>query len=459
MESRARRTGAKVRPHEGFGELARLRREGKTRLSTYEVKQEEDVYEEVDEDEYKKEVRRRLDEDDFVVDDGGEGYVDNGMDDWGADAEQQFSSNNEAEEEGGKKLSKKELKRKRDEEKERKEQQEGALHKYFLKSAALPAKAKPVTTKKDREFMDDLLGAFDTTPLPKGSAVKRAKVESARKQRRLSPPRSKPQRKQSAAAMRSSPPPIDAGDLSDYGEDITFDMTEDNEDVTMGDAPVPPSSPAAKAAERKIPNLKYEEDDDDDDLAVAEIKVNKNIRAAKVNISSTRPANPQPIATAPKKATPIDSSTWTSIGGGLNVITSKTVQEAVPAGRLSPQDAAEPDGSIKMFWIDYTEANGSLILFGKVKDKRTSKYVSAFLKVDGMMRNLFFLPREYRIRGGRETDEEVEMQDVYSEVSDIMVKQRFEFKSKPCSRKYAFELPNIPKEGDYLKVLYPYTSK
>jgi DNA polymerase alpha subunit A len=30
------------------------------------------------------------------------------------------------------------------------------------------------------------------------------------------------------------------------------------------------------------------------------------------------------------------------------------------------------------------------------------------------------------------------------------------FKSKACKRKYAFELPDIPKEAEYLKVLYPY---
>jgi DNA polymerase alpha subunit A len=33
------------------------------------------------------------------------------------------------------------------------------------------------------------------------------------------------------------------------------------------------------------------------------------------------------------------------------------------------------------------------------------------------------------------------------------------FKTKPASRKYAFELAGIPREGDYLKVLYPYTSR
>ena len=46
--------------------------------------QEEDdkIYDEVSEDQYRRIVKGRLMEDDFVVDDGVEGYMDNGMDDW-----------------------------------------------------------------------------------------------------------------------------------------------------------------------------------------------------------------------------------------------------------------------------------------------------------------------------------------------------------------------------------------
>ena len=45
------------------------------------------MYDEVDEDQYKSIVRGRLQRDDFIVDDGVEGYADNGMDDWGDNQE------------------------------------------------------------------------------------------------------------------------------------------------------------------------------------------------------------------------------------------------------------------------------------------------------------------------------------------------------------------------------------
>lgn len=57
-------------------------RSGK-RDNEYEVEEEANIYDEVDEEGYKKVVRGRLDQDDFVVDDNGEGYADDGREeDW-----------------------------------------------------------------------------------------------------------------------------------------------------------------------------------------------------------------------------------------------------------------------------------------------------------------------------------------------------------------------------------------
>ena len=65
-----------------FAELRALRQSGKKKFDTYEVEDADDLYEEVDENQYKKIVRDRLNQDDFVVDDNGEGYADDGREDW-----------------------------------------------------------------------------------------------------------------------------------------------------------------------------------------------------------------------------------------------------------------------------------------------------------------------------------------------------------------------------------------
>lgn len=65
-----------------LAELRALRASGKKAYDNYEVAEEQALYEEVDEGEYKKIVRERLNQDDFVVDDNGEGYADDGREDW-----------------------------------------------------------------------------------------------------------------------------------------------------------------------------------------------------------------------------------------------------------------------------------------------------------------------------------------------------------------------------------------
>lgn len=82
--------------HARLAELRALRASGKTHLSTYKV-EEENVYEEVDEEGYKKVVRARLDQDDFVIDDNGEGYADDGREEWMGERRDDSASGSEEE--------------------------------------------------------------------------------------------------------------------------------------------------------------------------------------------------------------------------------------------------------------------------------------------------------------------------------------------------------------------------
>lgn len=262
---------------------------------------------------------------------------------------------------------------------------------------------RQVATEEDNDFMNSVLGEFDNEmPVSISSLNKRIKEEPVRKTRRLSPP-IKGKKKTSSLSrsghsgikpgIPSSPPVFANDDDDEYGAPIGDD------DIAMSDAPVPPSSPAADTKQRKKVIFK-KEDSDSDDLAVAEIKGNRGVRTEAVNISASRPSlmaipDHKPVVTTSRRSAGIDSSAWTDLAGSLNVMSSPQV-EKTSYGKLSAKDVAEEDGSFKMYWLDYTEINGNLCLFGKVLDKRSNKYVSAFLKVDGIMRNLFFLPRGTR---------------------------------------------------------------
>ncbi len=121
-----------------LAELRALRASGRKRLSTYEVRDEEKLYEEVDEEGYKKVVRERLNQDDFVVDDNGEGYADDGREEW--HTERRAGGSSESEEELP--LKGKAAKRKREADIEKKEKSNHAINKYFSTGPIAPV-SKP----------------------------------------------------------------------------------------------------------------------------------------------------------------------------------------------------------------------------------------------------------------------------------------------------------------------------
>ncbi|KAL3474879.1 DNA polymerase family B-domain-containing protein [Aspergillus californicus] len=445
-----------------LAELKALRASGKKRLSSYKVEEQGDIYEEVDDEGYKKLIRHRLDEDDFVVDDNGAGYADDGREVWN-DQTGQYDSDSDDDQLPARGNA---AKRKREEEKERKEKMNNGISKYFNKGAAASApKPKPVATAADDAFMADLLGEVNTNVVSNHIPVRSVmKSEARRKVRILSPPLEKTRAARPIKRDENSDPASPVREEPTLELDNDDGILHDDDDDFPMDDPMP-SSPIAKAVERKSVVVKEEpEEDDDDMMEVVQATGHHEAKAPSVNLSGSRPPPKfkkelpaTPASSSPMKPTaPVDAS-WNDVRNKLNVLSSPAPSEARVFGKLRPQDVVEQDGSLRMFWLDFTEINGSLCLFGKVKNKQTGSYASAFVKVDGILRKLYFLPREYKHRQGRATDDEVEMEDVYHEVDQMMSRLRVGMhKIKPCTRKYAFEMPGVPKETDYLKLLYPY---
>ena len=317
------------------------------------------------------------------------------------------------------------------------------------------------TTAEDEAFMADLLGEVDANILPARTyTTKPVKSDDRRKVTVLSPPPSReprrPKYQAPATVLVDTPSPQAAFD----DDDVLPIFDDDN---IMSD-PLP-SSPVVKAVERKTKVQIKEEDEDDDMMDVAQVVGHEAAQSSSVNMTGSRPPPkirtpqlPTPMNSSPPLAAvqEVDATSWNKITSQLNVQSSPS-SDVHMFGKMKPQDAVEEDGSLRMFWLDYTEVNGSLCLFGKVKDRNNGQYRSAFVKIDNILRKAFFLPRKYRLVNGRETEEEIEMDDVYGEVDSLMSKMKVTTrKVKPCIRKYAFELPDIPKESEYLKLLYPY---
>lgn len=120
-----------------LAQLRAQRASGKTRLDTYQVEDLGAIYDEVDEDGYKKVVRSRLDKDDFVVDDNGEGYADDGREEWQNERVSYSSDDGE----DLKPLSKA-AKRKREEYREKEDKSNNKILNYFNNGPVVAPKPK-----------------------------------------------------------------------------------------------------------------------------------------------------------------------------------------------------------------------------------------------------------------------------------------------------------------------------
>lgn len=256
--------------------------------------------------------------------------------------------------------------------------------------------------------MAEMLGEVDTN-IPSRLPTKTIKTASRRKTRVLSPPISREKniplpttnRIDNIAHILNTPPRETA-----YDDDAALPQAFNEYDVPMSD--LLPSSPTTKALERKGQQIvKSEEVEEDDTMEIAQVAGDHNIKTGSVNMSGSRPAPkvmknqpyPSPESSSPMRpsAHAVEASTWNDVTSKLNVLSSQGAEPGNYA-KIDVQDVTEDDGSVRLFWTDFTEVNGSLCLFGKVKDKKTNVHVSAFVKVDNILRKLFFLPRTHRQR-------------------------------------------------------------
>ena len=116
--------------------LRAARAGGKSRLETYQVEESTNIYDEVDEEGYKNVVRKRLNRDDFVVDDTGEGYADDGREEWQNERTHYSSDEEEAPLKGNA------AKRKREEDREKEEKTNHNIQNYFATGPVAAAKPK-----------------------------------------------------------------------------------------------------------------------------------------------------------------------------------------------------------------------------------------------------------------------------------------------------------------------------
>ncbi|KDR67668.1 hypothetical protein GALMADRAFT_146949 [Galerina marginata CBS 339.88] len=432
-------------------------REGGTRV----LKEEDvEIYDEVTEDQYKSIVKGRLQRDDFVVDDGAEGYVDNGMDDWtGGVDEEQYDS----EEEDDRRTSKNKK----------------------AKAATSKAKSKPkppppaapsinayrpaVSAEQEQDFMSALLGTMDTMPvdpIPK-------KVSRKRKPSPTDDSDSEPStRRPSYNSYRSKAHEFSSDGPMDDAQFVTSDdaFSSPNKRLRTDDDGLAPTAESLANLDVHSGSSDFAEDFDAsyDDIDMNDfMDIDNDLDVKPVVKKEAKDIS------LPKKATPSNKNkheepdvkpAWLSVYDSLEVETEEKfgpLSTSKSTSNTTNISALEPDGSLRFFWLDYLELDGKLYFVGKLKDKTSDSWVSCCVTVEGIQRNLFVLPREKRV----EMDDEGKMHetDIIPTEDDIdddfdLIRKQLKIKGyrqKFVNRKYAFGEKDIPRgESRWMKVVY-----
>ncbi|RDB16000.1 DNA polymerase alpha catalytic subunit [Hypsizygus marmoreus] len=448
MADRSRRDR---KPLDKLAEYRRAREGGKRVLKEEDV----EIYDEVSEDQYKSIVRGRLQKDDFVVDDGVEGYMDNGMDDWTGGHDQDEESEEDVD-------------------RKKKSKQKGKTQEKRTKPkpppAAMPSISayRPVVSEEQEEdFMSSVLGTMDM--LPASTSAIASKVSRKRKP---SPDydysdSSSPIRYDASAYRRrpsfgdtSSDGPIDDGILGPSSDDLYMSPKKKVRVAPSGDM-----TPATTRLSQLEVTSDYDSaaDTSFDDLDMdAFMEVDEELEVKPpVKVESKDAKLPKP-----KAASELDSKpSWLSVYDSLAVAEpdtlgplTSTIASSASSSNIS---ALEPDSSLRFFWLDYLEHEGKLYFVGKLKDKTSGTWVSCCITVEGIQRNLFVLPREKRVEPDDEgnmceTDIVPTPQDVHGDFE--MIRKQIGVKSwkgKFVKRKYAFGEQDVPRgESQWLKVVY-----
>lgn len=196
-------------------------------------------------------------------------------------------------------------------------------------------------------------------------------------------------------------------DENAYGGDYDVDMEDaqvkaepmsDGEDFEMDMAVKPRSALSSAATKLNQPRRQVV-----NSTSVKHVKA-ESIPATPTPSSGLIKAEPPSPISAVRKPRPTPGPSangakhWSTVQESLDPKVKELDEVKAPVGSVKAENVLEPDGTLKLFWLDQMEMDGVVHMVGKVLDRNTGRYVSACLSVNGIERNLFVKPRPKRVR-------------------------------------------------------------
>nr|XP_057915854.1 DNA polymerase alpha catalytic subunit isoform X2 [Doryrhamphus excisus] len=418
--------------------LEQLKKAKRGEKVKYEVEEFSSVYEEVDEEQYSKMVRDRQ-EDDWIVDDDGVGYVEDGReifdDDLDDDVVEKTRGNTRAKGADGKKHVKKAAVAK-----------PNTIKSLFMNSNVKKPAEKDVDLSKD-DLLGDILQDLHSE---KPSVLAPPPVVMLKKKKSLGSPLNpfsiKPQMPKvltPAMAKAVRPPFSEALRLS----------------------PVPAST---SVVQKETEPAAQKQEEVDEDMALDGMDFDEPMEVIPEEPAFREEAQPDCTTPpeAPVKVEPQDP-VFLKIGGSWGQedeegpLNEAPAEVLVDSSKLPLVEGADGEQVLRFYWLDafedsYSKA-GVVYLFGKVWIESAQSHTSCCVSVRNIERTMYILPREYKVnpKTGEVSNTPVEMMDVYQEISQLTDKFKImKFKSKKVEKNYAFEIPDVPTQSEYLEVRY-----
>ncbi|XP_061483331.1 DNA polymerase alpha catalytic subunit isoform X3 [Rhineura floridana] len=449
--------------------LERLKKAKAGEKIKYEVEEFTSVYDEIDEEQYSKIVRERQ-EDDWIVDDDGVGYVEDGREIFDEDLENDALDSSK--------------KRRRDttstnDNKNVKKalvSKPNTIKSMFMASTGKKSADKPVDLSKD-DLLGDILQDLNAESVhlapPPVAVLKKKRLFGMP----LNPFSVQSQVSKKASEVRKTVAPFKKEisspnsshckhsvyiARSELGKEERSEPENGIQMVENGDLIETKREEVTKEDEQAV--MDFDDGDFDESMeegGIVEERATILKEEMKTEERQTQQADCVKTESYFLSSSLHDVSCWDTIDEDEHQHLASEIQ--VDSSQLPLINGEDGQQIFKFYWLDAYEDQynqpGVVFLFGKVRIESAQSYVSCCVTVKNIERTVYLLPRESRIdiSSGKETENPVNMMDIYQEFNDRIAEKYkiMKFKSKKVEKNYAFEIPDVPAKSDYLEVRYP----